>query len=185
MNDKTITTRRVFVAIIVALTISITGSIIGLTIGSDRNEVSSSAQFNQAMMNHHSQAVTIAMTIVQRGEHNDLVIVARDIVLTQQAQIGAMGARLDSIGAPRVGDGHRMPGMASSQEVAALQELPVEDAQREMVRLMIRHHIGGVEMAQQALKSDLDAETRRLAQSIVNSQRSELELLRQLQKLIG
>jgi uncharacterized protein (DUF305 family) len=184
MNEKSQNTKSVFAAIVVALTISVAGSIIGITIGRDHTDVSSSAQFNQAMMYHHSQAVTMAMTIVQRGENADLVTVARDIVLTQQTQIGAMGAHLDIIGASRVGDGHRMPGMATSQEVAALQTLPVGDAQREMVRLMILHHIGGVEMAEQALMKDLNAETRRLALAIANSQKSELELLQQLQTIL-
>ena len=184
MNDKTQTTKRVFAAIVVALTISVAGSIMGIAIGRDRTDVSASAQFNQAMMKHHSQAVTMAMTIVQRGEHGDLVTVARDIVLTQQTQIGAMGAHLDIIGASRVGDGHKMPGIATNQEVASLESLPVGDAQREMVRLMILHHIGGVEMAEQALLDELDSETRKLAQSIVNSQKSELDLLRQLQTIL-
>ena len=185
MIEKALTTKRVFFAIAVALTISAAGSVLGVTIVRDRTSLSVSAQFNQSMARHHTQAVSMALTIVQRGEHPDLLTVARDIVLTQQTQIGVMGGYLEQKGTSRLGDGHKMPGMATSQEVASLETLPVEEAEREMVRLMILHHIGGVEMAEKALKIELDTSTRSIAQSIVNSQNLELDLLRQLQVLLS
>lgn len=185
MNDKVTKTRRIIIAVVVALTISLAGSVFGVAISRDTVDNSTSTSFNQAMMNHHAQAVSMAMTIVRRGEHPDLVTVARDIALTQQAQIGAMGAHLDVIGAPRVGNGHPMPGMATPAEIASLSTLPVREAQREMIRLMVEHHKGGVQMATAALTDELDPATRRLALSIVNTQQAEMNVLLQLRQLIG
>jgi uncharacterized protein (DUF305 family) len=172
--------RRFVFALSVAATIVIAGSVVGFILGRESTPASPSITFNQAMIKHHTQAVTMAMTLLRRGEDPDLVVVARDIVLTQQAQIGAMGAHLDNLGASRIGDAHPMPGMASNEQIASLEQLPAPVAEVEMLRLMIAHHQGGVSMATDALVHHLDRPTRRLAESIVTSQRNELELLNTL-----
>jgi uncharacterized protein (DUF305 family) len=145
-----------------------------------QGQQSSSVSFNQSMTTHHAQAVTIALILHERVTDADLRAVARDIVLTQQAQIGAMGAHLDSIGASRAGTGHRMIGMASPSDIAALQTLPADQAARLGIELLIAHHRGGVEMSTGYLSEGLDSFSARLAEGIIAAQQSEIELLGQL-----
>lgn len=137
-------------------------------------------EFNQAMTNHHAQAVSIGMILHEMDVDPDLRTVARDIVLTQQAQIGAMGARLDTLGAPRSGAGHRMIGMASPADIAELQTLPPDAAARFGIDLLIAHHRGGVQMARDFLSEGLDRHASLLAERIVTAQESEIELLEKL-----
>jgi uncharacterized protein (DUF305 family) len=74
----------------------------------------------------------------------------------------------------------RMPGMASSEEIAHLKELSGVEADREFLRLMIRHHQGGVPMAEAILERSDDEVVRRLAQAIVDSQQAEVEVMRRM-----
>lgn len=144
------------------------------------NRDNASVAFNQAMTNHHAQAVAISMILHERVSDPDLLAVARDIVLTQQAQIGAMGSHLDAIGANRAGSGHVMKGMASPADIASLSTLSDAAAARLGISLLIAHHRGGVEMAEHYLQEGLDRPSARLAERIVAGQSSEIELLRQL-----
>ncbi len=172
--------RRILTVVAFVVSIVAAGTVLGFTLGRDSRPSSPTISFNQAMIKHHTQAVTMAMTIVRRGEEPDLIVVARDIVLTQQAQIGAMGAHLDILGASRVGENHPMPGMATNDQIAELETLPTRAAEAQMIRLMIDHHQGGVSMASDALEQNLDPVTERLAKSIVASQQNEINLLNTL-----
>ena len=74
----------------------------------------------------------------------------------------------------------RMPGMASDEELNRLRQATGRDAEILFLQLMIRHHQGGVEMALGLLKlSDRD-EVRTLAQHIVDSQNSEINVMKDL-----
>ncbi len=67
-----------------------------------------------------------------------------------------------------------MPGMATNSEVAALETLPVEEMNAQFLRLMIRHHQGGVVMADAELELGKDEHVRNFAQQAVNTQSAEI-----------
>lgn len=73
-----------------------------------------------------------------------------------------------------------MPGMATPQEMRRLKSARGLEAERLYLQLMIPHHRAAVAMAQAAAESASQPYVRRLAQSIVNSQTSELDVLRSL-----
>lgn len=87
------------------------------------------------MIIHHSQAVEMAEIVRDRTESEEMRILASDIALTQQAQIGQMQGWLAVWGVPATGneppmawmgepmDGP-MPGMATPEEVDALSTVP-------------------------------------------------------------
>jgi uncharacterized protein (DUF305 family) len=88
------------------------------------------------MMVHHAQAVEMAEIVRDRTEDPQIRILASDIALTQQAQIGQMQGWLEVWGLPLTGtqkpmawmgspmDGP-MPGMATPEEIdRLLGELP-------------------------------------------------------------
>ena len=149
------------------------------------------AGFARDMSTHHEQAVEMALLVRDRTEDPRIKTLATDIALTQQGQIGQMQGWLGVWGLPAAGEdpamawmGHptegRMPGMASAEEIARLGELSGIEADREFLRLMIRHHEGGVPMAQAALERSDNEVVRRLAAAIVRSQQAEVELMQGL-----
>lgn len=142
--------------------------------------------FARNMAAHHEQAVAMALMIQDRTEDQTIQTMARDIVLTQQAQIGQMQGWLAVWGQPIAGEevpmaGHgQMMGLASEVDVASLRTLPVADAETRFLQLMIQHHRGGMEMAQQALQETTRPEVERLATSIVNAQQNEITYMQEL-----
>jgi uncharacterized protein (DUF305 family) len=73
-----------------------------------------------------------------------------------------------------------MPGLATAAQIEELRTLRGVDAERRFLELMIAHHEGAVEMADAALARASNDDVVRLAQSIVDSQTSEIALMQDL-----
>ena len=154
-------------------------------------EDSAAVGFARDMRVHHEQAVVMAEIMRDRTDDPALRLLATDIALTQQAQIGRMHGWLDTWGMTATSsepamawmgeptDG-LMPGMASRAMVRELAELPLGEAERRFLSLMVDHHRGGVAMAQGVLDHDVPGQVTTLAEAIVMSQRSEVEVMRQM-----
>lgn len=67
-----------------------------------------------------------------------------------------------------------MPGMATTSEVKELETLPVDEMNAQFLRLMIRHHQGGVAMAHAELELGNDDMVKNFAQQVVNTQDNEI-----------
>lgn len=143
------------------------------------------AGFARDMSVHHAQAVEMAMIMLERARDPEIRVLATDIALTQQAQIGQLQGWLDVWRLPATGrtppmawmddmPSASMPGMATPAEVSALRRLPVPAAELQFLRLMIAHHQGGVMMAKAALGRTKRQEVIRLARAIVDSQQAEI-----------
>ncbi|NLG55545.1 MAG: DUF305 domain-containing protein [Rhodococcus sp.] len=160
--------------------------------------------FSQDMSVHHLQAVemsTIAMTNATDPRVRNL---AFDILTAQQNQIGQMQGWLTMWGQPPLppgegymawmtegsgGHGHgdqhgshsgpanRMPGMATSEEMAALRQATGEDVDVLFLQLMLRHHEGGMPMMEYGVQYASEQVVRGIAQKMVNTQASESELM--------
>lgn len=154
-------------------------------------EGSPEVTFARDMAAHHQQAVEMAFLLRERSTDEELRRFALDILLTQQAQIGQMQGWLATWGLPLSGpqpvmDGQaEMMGMASREQVNELQTLPIAEAEVAFLQLMIRHHQGGVMMAQEALRQSNRPEVVRLATAIVNGQQSEISYMEDLLKQRG
>src|SRR5215217_637899 len=147
---------------------------------------SAEAGFARDMIVHHAQAVQMAEIIRDKTNSDDMRLLAADISLTQQGQIGIMQGWLEVWGLPITGEepamawmGHPMdglmPGMATPDEITRLSQLPPDRADVLFLRLMIAHHAAAIPMAQVILKRTDEPEVRELARSIVNSQKAEIE----------
>jgi uncharacterized protein (DUF305 family) len=142
--------------------------------------------FARDMMTHHAQAVEMAVLIRDRSTDTELRQVTLDMILTQQNQVGQMFAWLELWGVPQEGltapmqGMGEMMGMAAQQEVNSLDTLPIEEAEIKFLQLMIRHHEGGVMMAQDVLKTTNVSVVKRLAESIVASQTGEITYMESL-----
>ncbi|MGH2551395.1 MAG: DUF305 domain-containing protein, partial [Thermomicrobiales bacterium] len=151
---------------------------------------SAEAGFARDMKTHHGQAVEMAFLLLPRVEATDpnLTLMLRDMILTQQNQIGQMEGWLHIWDLPLGSDqqpmtwmGHPvdglMPGMATDDQIAALSTLPERDAVISFLQLMIVHHQSAVEMANAVIeRTDNDA-VKTLAQSIVNTQQLEISVM--------
>lgn len=154
---------------------------------------STEAGFARDMSVHHAQAVEMAGIVRLRTEDPNIRSLATDVVLTQQAQIGRMQGWLEVWNLSPTGTeprmawmGHsvsgRMPGMASQKDVNRLDTLPPDKADALFLRLMIPHHQAAIPMAQAALKDSGQPPVERLADSIIVSQKSEIEAMQAMLK---
>ncbi|WP_326821180.1 DUF305 domain-containing protein [Streptosporangium sp. NBC_01639] len=158
-------------------------------------DASAEAGFARDMAVHHAQAVEMSFAARDGSKDEELRRLAYDIIVTQTAQRGIFSGWLQQWGLDQAGErpsmawmaghGHgatapasaAMPGMASEEELTRLREATGKDQEVLFLQLMIRHHEGGVQMAQGLLKlSDRD-EVATMARHIVEGQTGEIKLM--------
>ncbi|MFJ7072815.1 DUF305 domain-containing protein [Streptomyces sp. NPDC098781] len=155
---------------------------------------SADAGFARDMAVHHQQAVEMSYIVRDRTDDEDVRRLAYDIAQTQANQRGMMLGWLDLWKLPKVssdapmtwmgmgdmpsaGEGSLMPGMATDAEMKKLGTLSGKQAEVFFLQLMTAHHKGGIHMAQGCLdKCGVEVE-KRLARTMVNGQRSEIDLM--------
>ncbi len=163
--------------------------------------------FAQDMRVHHLQAVTMAG--LERDRTTDPVLrgIAFDIESTQLAQLSEMAGWLtvwgqpalpapgaehmgwmsegghhshsDGAGGTTTGTTALMPGMATTEELNTLRKVSGQEMDVLFLQLMLRHHQGGLEMAQYAADHASEGYVRNLAQKMVTSQSNEIKLMTQ------
>ncbi|MFC9892077.1 DUF305 domain-containing protein [Nocardia sp. NPDC127579] len=157
--------------------------------------------FTQDMSAHHAQAVEMAGVALLRSADTDVRRLAYDIMTTQQAQVGRMQGWLQlwgkpaqsvdgymgwmtdmssghhggSTGAQHTGPVASMPGMATAEELAALRQAPEPDTM--FLRLMLRHHQGGLSMIEYAATHAETTAVRTLAATMSATQQNEAQLI--------
>jgi uncharacterized protein (DUF305 family) len=143
------------------------------------------------MSNHHSQAVDMAEIMRDRTEDPQIRILATDIALTQQAQIGQLQAWLDMWKLPATSAepamswmGHptegRMPGMATPEEINNLRDAPSKEADEQFLRLMIPHHQAAVMMAEDVQERSNQPQVVNFAQKTITAQQAEIEVMQDM-----
>jgi uncharacterized protein (DUF305 family) len=150
--------------------------------------------FSRDMATHHLQGVEMANLVADHSQDPAVRGLAFDISSTQTNQVGRMQGWLalwglsQSRGEPMgwmgggghsghgtdMGDGGLMPGMATEEELANLRSLSGTAFDVEFLRLMIRHHQGGTDMAVYAAENAQEEAVRRLASSIQKTQTTEV-----------
>jgi uncharacterized protein (DUF305 family) len=175
-------------------------------VASAPSTTSAEAGFARDMRVHHLQAVDMSMIVRDETDDEDLRLLAYDIAMTQQSQAGQMLGwlaewRLPTTSPepvmtwmarpPLTGEdthahaqgetahtpGDAMPGMATPEQLQQLKQLSGVDAERLYLELMIEHHKGGVEMAEAVLARSRERVVVQLANGIVKSQTSEIEVM--------
>jgi uncharacterized protein (DUF305 family) len=190
--------RVVLLAVVsVALVLIGGGLAVGLGIGREEPPTAESvdAGFCRDMAHHHLQGVEMANLALERSDDPEVRRLAFDISSTQTNQVGRMQgwlslwglgtsggdvmAWMDAGGTEHAGhdastgDGPLMPGMATEDELAGLRSLSGTAFDVEFLRLMIRHHQGGLEMARYAARHASVPAVRTLARSIAETQTAE------------
>ncbi|MFC4638560.1 DUF305 domain-containing protein [Deinococcus hohokamensis] len=139
-------------------------------------------RFVREMIEHHTQAVDLALRIRERTRNPELRTLALDIMLSQQEQIGQMRGWLTLWKRPWGGEGMsakhaRMMGMATPAEVRSLETLPLGRAEVRFLQLMVRHHSGALTMVKPALETGVRPEVQALARQIQGTQGAEIRLM--------
>ncbi|WP_117210599.1 DUF305 domain-containing protein [Allorhizocola rhizosphaerae] len=163
-------------------------------------DASAEAGFARDMSDHHAQAVHMAMLAHQRAANGTLRVIAGDIAVTQQGQVGMMqqwlrewGLNTNRTGSPMawMPDGEQslqdglMPGMATPAELTQLESATGPDFDRLFLKLMIKHHLGGIHMVDGVLKQSTNPDIVWLAGSMKSGQQGEITVMQQLQQSIG
>ena len=149
--------------------------------------------FLQGMVPHHAQAVEMAALVADRTAHPDeLGPLAEEITATQQEEIDTMNGLLEqagedpvdaSMGDMDMGDhsdmdmgGMQMSGMMSAEDLTALADADGDTFDGLFLEMMIAHHEGAIEAAQQVLdQEDGNSEVAALAEAIIAAQEAEIE----------
>ena len=156
--------------------------------------------FLQDMRYHHDQAVQMAYyyqtSVVD--PHPRLNIIAEEILLSQQLENGRMVQLLRSFREVEANDtgtamawmGHAMPidemdGLASQSELDSLAAASGDDASRIFATLMIKHHNGGVAMANYAIEYGSNSNVINMAKSMVKGQQAEVSQLQAILDSLG
>ena len=159
--------------------------------GQQPGDDSAEAGFARDMSVHHAQAVEMAEIVRDKTESDEVRLMAADMALTQQGQIGQMQGWLGAWGLPATGEqptmswmGHptegRMPGMASPEQIERLQTASPAEADKMFFQLMIPHHQAAVPMAEAAIEQTDQPEVENLAGAVVATQKGEIQLMKNM-----
>ncbi len=142
-------------------------------------------EFATGMIPHHQQAVVMAQLAESRAEDPEVIDLAAQIEAAQAPEIETMSGWLEAWGEPVPGDmGHDMgdsePGMASEDELAQLESSNGAEFDEMFLTLMIAHHEGAIEMAQDEQVEGENSDAIALAEVIETAQSAEIETMRDL-----
>ena len=152
--------------------------------------------FSQDMAVHHQQALLMA-TLAQTRARPAVRSIAEAILGGQSQELGAFRGWLRLWGEPAVDphpmmwmanapmSSHSMPGMATAQQLTHLAMRQGRSFDVLFLQLMIRHHQGGILMADDARRHATLAPVRAAAAAVIAEQTEDLATMRALLRADG
>lgn len=143
-------------------------------------------QFVRMMIPHHYQALVMSRLAPDRSSDDELLALAERIETAQSGEIGMMQAWQQRNGLPvtdaqesyeRVLDQPDLVeemGMATREEIQELQTLQGTEFDILFLQLMIPHHEGAIDMAEQQLINGRDPYLYQLSMDIMSTQRDQI-----------
>jgi uncharacterized protein (DUF305 family) len=189
---------RSVAAAVAVLALLAAGAVVFFARTATPGDASPEAGFARDMAVHHAQAVEMSFTVRDATDDESVRTLAYDIIVTQTAQRGIFMGWLQQWGLGQATErpsmawmtehGHgtpaatgsgapAMPGMASAAELDRLRGLKGKEAEILFLQLMIRHHEGGVQMAEGLLRLSDREEVATMARHIVTGQSGEIKLM--------
>ena len=156
------------------------------------------ADFNDAdvmfatmMIPHHQQAVELSALAPERSTNPELLTLAAGISAAQAPEIETMKVFLvqwnagesgmgDMSGMPGMGGTSGMAGMADPATMDRLKALEGPEFDTLWLQTMIGHHEGAIEMADTEVRDGKNADAKKLAQQIADTQRAEIDQMKQM-----
>lgn len=137
--------------------------------------------FAQMMIPHHEQAIEMSDLALQNSTNPEIRDLATKIKGEQAPEIELMESWTDSHMGSHMDShaGHMMDGMLSEEEMDELKSARGVEFDRLFLEGMIKHHEGAIDMANDVDDSK-NPDVAKLAQSILITQRAEIELMKEL-----
>lgn len=145
--------------------------------------------FAQMMIQHHRQAVEMAKLAAGRAANPEVTKLAATIEAAQGPEIRTMSTWLTTWGEevpeesmPGMDHGGHggMPGMMSEADMKTLEALSGGEFDKSWLTMMVAHHQGAVQMAQQQQKDGENPEAVALAKKIQSDQAAEITTMKGL-----
>jgi uncharacterized protein (DUF305 family) len=156
------------------------------------------AMFAQLMIPHHQQAVEMSTLAETRAQDPELKKLAATIKAAQQPEITTMTGWLTAWGQPTTAptatggmggmggmDHGGGSGMMSTEDMGSLAATSGVAFDRMYATMMIAHHNGAIQMAQDEAMNGTNADAKSLAKSIIKSQMAEVVTLQAIEKRLG
>jgi uncharacterized protein (DUF305 family) len=144
--------------------------------------------FAQMMIPHHEQALEMSALADGRAQDAEIRDLAAQISRAQDPEIRKMKSWLKGWGRPESagsmpgmdhGSGSSgdsgMAGMMTDEDMAALRNAKGKEFDRRFAELMIEHHKGAIEMAEEQRRDGRNATARQLAGEVVKAQQTEVD----------
>ena len=200
-------TRRIAVAIVaLAALVTACSSDDDPTVQTDASEASTSSTgesadaeahneadvvFAQGMIPHHEQAIEMAKLAFTRADDERVKELATEIEAAQEPEIATMTSWLRQWGEPvemeehGEMDGGSMGGTMSDDDMAQLEAATGAEFDQMFLEMMIEHHRGAIEMAEEEIEQGENAEAVELARTIVDTQQAEIDEMQDLLEEMG
>ncbi|WP_308290428.1 DUF305 domain-containing protein [Streptomyces meridianus] len=151
--------------------------------------------FAQSMIPRHQQAVEMAQPADGRASDPEIKSLASKIEKAQDPEITTMRAWLKSWDKPESGSAHGMDhgsgdmegmdhsgmaGMMSKKDMAGLEAAKGTDFDKKFARMLIAHHEGAINMAEDEQSKGRNATAKELAGVIIKAQTAEIEQMKAL-----
>lgn len=143
------------------------------------------AQFLDSMAAHHQGAIEMAMLVPERAQHNELKEKAREMIDKQNKEIDQLQSWKKAwYPNQKAAVNLRLPGMKAMdmKQMEKLTSSRGHDFDLQFLQMMIKHHQGGIAMAQDALKRASHSEVKVQARTIIDDQKKEQTELRKWHK---
>lgn len=163
------------------------GSTSTISVPADAEFNATDVAFAQGMIPHHGQAVQMADMALEISTDPTVRALAEKIKAAQDPEIVTMEGWLEAWGQP-VPDrnepmdhssddmgGMMMSGMMSEADMARLGNATGADFDRMFLEMMVLHHEGAIEMAEQQLADGKYQPAKDLAQAIIAAQQTEID----------
>lgn len=150
---------------------------------------SADTEFAQMMVVHHEGAVEMSDEVADRATTSEVRELAVRVADAQGPEIATMRGWLEEWGDPAPEDaghggmdhgGMDMDGLSQQEAMTELRDAEGADVDRRFLELMIAHHEGVLEMAEQQRADGADPEAVALARQVVEDQTSEIAEMRDL-----
>ncbi len=166
---------------LVALFVMVLMTSCSASTSSDDDFSAKDIMFAQMMIPHHEQAIEMSDLALQNSTNPEIRDLATKIKGEQAPEIELMESWTDSHMGSHMDShaGHMMDGMLSEEEMDELKSARGVEFDRLFLEGMIKHHEGAIDMADDVDDSK-NPDVAKLAQSILITQRAEIELMKEL-----
>ena len=137
--------------------------------------------FAQMMIPHHEQAVEMAdLALGNDSASADVKALAGQIKAAQDPEIQTMQGWLAQWGASQSSGSmdHGSGGMMSDDDMSSLMGASGPEFDQMWLTMMIEHHEGAIEMAQDVLATTADPDVEKLATAVVEGQEKEITTMK-------